>query len=209
MGSGSSLPRSPSCCRNNDGQVRVLVVDDHPAVRAEVENVLRADAELAVVASAATASAAIAQALLHVPTLAIVDYRLPDRDGLSLTLALKRLPEAPRVLIYSAFADLRVTVGAIVAGADGVIEKTGDAEDLCAAVRATAAGRRTMPVRSAEAVRLVTARVAAEDHPIVDMLVDGAPPSEVAAALGVTREWLELRRWAILRQIIAPKSARW
>jgi PleD family two-component response regulator len=88
---GSSLSRSPSCGRINDRPVRVLVVDDHPAVRAEVENVLRADAELTVVGSAATASDAISQALVHVPTLAIVDYQLPDRDGLSLTLELKRV----------------------------------------------------------------------------------------------------------------------
>jgi two-component system response regulator DevR len=91
MGFGSSLSRSPSCGRINDRPVRVLVVDDHPAVRAEVENVLRADAELTVVGSAATASDAISQALVHVPTLAIVDYQLPDRDGLSLTLELKRV----------------------------------------------------------------------------------------------------------------------
>jgi DNA-binding NarL/FixJ family response regulator len=207
MGFGSSLSRSPSCGRINDRPVRVLVVDDHPAVRAEVENVLRADAELTVVGSAATASDAISQALVHVPTLAVVDYHLPDRDGLSLTLELKRLPEAPKVLIYSASVDVRVTVGAIVAGADSVVEKTGDAVELCAALCATAAGLRTMPVLSTEAVGLIAARVAAEDRPIVGMLVDGAPPGEVADALGVTRE-LDARRWSLLRQIIPPRSAR-
>jgi hypothetical protein len=46
---------------------------------------------------------------------------------------------------------------------------------------------------------LIDARIAPEDHPIVSMLIDGAPPHEVADALGVTEKWLELRLAALTR----------
>lgn len=210
MSSQSFLRRTPSPRRINgdfgDGPIRVLVVDDHPAIRAGIQSVLATEPDFAPVATAATASDAIDQARLLLPVVAIVDYHLPGRDGLSLTLELKRLPEPPGVLIYSAFADLRLAVGAIVAGADGVIEKTLGAEDLCAAVRAIAVGLRLMPALSIEALSAIAARVDAEDLPILGMLLNGVPPAEVAQTLGIAGEWLELRRWAIVRQVIAPEK---
>lgn len=98
-----------------DLPVRVLIVDDHPAVRAGVAGVLAAEADLNPAATVATARDAAAEARQLSPRVAIVDYHLPDRDGLSLTIELKRLPHPPGVLIYSGFADARLAVGAIVA----------------------------------------------------------------------------------------------
>jgi DNA-binding NarL/FixJ family response regulator len=185
-----------------DRPVRVLIVDDHPAVRTGVAGVLAAEADLDPVAMVATAREAAAEARRLSPGVAIVDYRLPGRDGLSLTIELKRLPHPPGVLIYSAFADARLAVGAIVAGADSIVKKSSTGDELCAAVRSVARGVRARPEVPPETMTAIAAQLQPEDLSILGMLTNGVRPGEVAEALGMTDEWLAIRRWAILKRVI-------
>lgn len=178
-----------------------LVVDDHPAVRAELTRVLSAGTGVGTVHSAATAAGALGQAIALRPRIAVVDYRLPGRDGLSLTLELKRLPEAPGIVIYSAFTSARLALAATVAGADGLVEKTAGAARLCAAVDTVLAGSRTIPDLPAMVRNAAAAGVAREDLPMVRMLVEETPPDQVARSLGISRGWLDLRRWAVVRRL--------
>jgi DNA-binding NarL/FixJ family response regulator len=195
-------PRDP---RVNSGPpeppVSVLIVDDHPAVRAGVERVLATEPDIAPVTTVATARGALAEAQRLSPRIAIVDYHLPDRDGLSLTRQLKALPHPPAVLIYSAFADARLTIGAIVAGADGVADKNCPADELCTAVRRIANGCSSLPVVPPEMMRAIASELEPEDLPILAMLVSRTPPAEIAGALNITTQWLETRRWAILQRV--------
>lgn len=181
----------------------VLVVDDHPAVRAALERLLAAEAGLDPVASAATVSGAVADAHRLRPDIAVVDYRLPDRDGISLTFELKRLPHPPGVVMYSAFAGVRLALAAIVGGADAIVDKSAGVKELRAAVRAVASGERVMPSLPAPALSAVVAQLDTDDEPIVAMLLDGSTPREVASELEIAADWLEHRRWAIVRQLLA------
>ncbi len=101
--------------------IRVLLVDDHPAVRVGARALIDDQPDMCVVAEAASIDEALAK--LDRPTdLAIVEYQLGEaRDGLWLTAQLKRREPAPRVLIYSAFAD----------GASATVASRGR-EDACA-----------------------------------------------------------------------------
>jgi two-component system response regulator DevR len=184
-----------------DRPVSVLIVDDHPAVLAGIERVLADEADIASVAMVATARGALAEAQRLSPSVAIVDYHLPDRDGLALTRVLKALPHPPAVLIYSAFADARLTVGAIVAGADGVANKKCRADELCTAVRTIANGSSSLPAVPPNTISAIAAKLEPEDLPILGMVMNRIPPAEIAQVLGVTTEWLEMRRWAILQRV--------
>ena len=184
-----------------DPPVSVLIVDDHPAVRAGVGRLVADQADMAPVAIVATARDALAEAQRLSPRIAIVDYHLPDRDGLSLTRQLKALPHPPAVLIYSAFADARTTVGAVLAGADGVANKTCRADELCTAVRTIAAGSSSLPVVPPDIMSAIASELEHEDLPILAMLMNGVPPAELADALNITTDWLEMRRWAILHRV--------
>jgi DNA-binding NarL/FixJ family response regulator len=188
--------------------VRVLIVDDHAAVRGALADVLVAAPELEPVGSAATAGDAATQARLLSPDVAIVDYQLPGRDGLSLTLELKHLPHAPRVLIYSAFADARLAVGAMVVGADGIVNKSTTADELCAAIRNVARGLSVTPEVPSQTMSVIEGELAREDRPILAMMMNGVPLGQVAEALGTTHEWLAIRRWAILKRVINERSDR-
>jgi DNA-binding NarL/FixJ family response regulator len=192
----------PGARRHGTNQaLRVLVVDDHPAVRAGLSELIAAEPGLTPVAAVATAGEGLAQAIALAPGVAIVDHRLPDHDGLTLTRRLKTLPEPPGVLVYSAYADPTMVIGAIVAGADGVVAKTARGHQICDAVRAIADGQPALPPVSPTALSRIATRLDPSDTPILAMLVHGTPPSEIAEVLAISEDWLDARRWAILQHL--------
>jgi len=192
------------------GPLRVVIVDDHPAVRAVLERVLRDEPDLVPSATVATARDALARARRLAPDVVVVDFHLScGEDGLSLARRLKALARPPRVLIYSAYADGHMTVAAIVAGADGIASKGGSGDDLCQAIRAVGRGHPAFPTVPATTVSSVAARLDPTDVPILDMLVHGDVTAEIAAAVGVTETSLDAHRRAILKRLTAsPASGR-
>jgi DNA-binding NarL/FixJ family response regulator len=188
--------------------VRVLVVDDHAAVREGVRAMLGSEPDLDPVAVAATAGDAAELAAAERPDVMLVDYHLPDEDGLSLCLYLKSRPGAPAALVYSAFADEHLVPLALVAGADAVVAKATRPDELCETVRALARGESRMPPLTQPAMESAGARLDAADLPIFGMLAHGTPPAEIAATLRMDPAWLVARRWAMLEQLREPTVRR-
>ncbi|HKP89717.1 MAG TPA: response regulator transcription factor [Thermoleophilaceae bacterium] len=189
--------RTPSDTRT----LRVIVVDDHEAVRAGVQAVLAREPDLQPVGGASGADQALDKARARRPDVAVVDHRLEAGDGLTLTRQLKALPDPPAVLIYSAHADAALTVAAVVAGADGVVGKGADADDLCDAVRFVGSGRSVRPKILPGILRSTASRLDPADVPILGMLVHRTPPSEIARVLDISERRLDARRWAMLRRL--------
>jgi DNA-binding NarL/FixJ family response regulator len=183
------------------GTVRVIVVDDHAAVREGVRAMLGAEPDLDPVAVAGTAADAAELAAAGRPDVMLIDYHLPDEDGLSLCLWLKSRPAAPAALVYSAFADEHLVPLAVVAGADAVVAKATRPDVLCDTVRALARGESRMPPLTQPAMESAGARLDAQDLPIFGMLAHGTPADEIAATLRMKPGWLVARRWAMLEQL--------
>jgi len=178
----------------------LVLVDDHPAVRAGLRGLIEDEEDLRVAATAATAREgfeAIAQAR---PAVALIDLHLPDDDGISLCLRTRSLPAPPRVVIYSAFADAGLAVRAAVAGADATLPKATAPRALLAVLRAVGAGE-TRPPLDARALRAAGERLEPGDLPILGMLAHGVGEREVAGTLGLDAETLEARRWAMLARL--------
>ena len=182
--------------------LRVLVADDHEAVRTGLSAVLTDEVDLVLVGTVAKAEDAFNATQLFDPDVVVLDYQLPDQDGLTLTRRLKALPTVPRIVIYSAYADARLAVAAIVAGADGVVSKAGIADELCQAIRAVANGSTVLPTTGPAALRAAADLLDPGDAPILGMLAHGTEPREVAEALGIAERRLDARRWAMLRRLM-------
>ena len=175
-------PRSPPPRRFP--MIRLLIVDDHPAMRAGLTAVLRA--EPGIVLGTASSEEDLGPALTRTkPDVILLDYHLPGADGLKLCRRLKREVPAPGVLLYSAYADSAMVVPAILAGADGLLNKSAPAPELFDALRAVARGDRVLPPVPRELLESAGQRVDPEDLPILAMVVDGTPVAEVAEALRV------------------------
>ncbi len=165
--------------------IRVALIDDHPALVAGLTAVLGAEPGIVPVGTAA--DAAEAEHLLYrtQPDLVLLDYHLPRGDGLQLCQRIKRSPPAPRVLIYSAYADAWLGFAARVAGADGVASKAAPARELYELIRRVAGGERVLPPVTRDQLQEAGNRVEAEDLPLLSMLVDGTPPHDIAETLRI------------------------
>jgi DNA-binding NarL/FixJ family response regulator len=191
--------------------IRVLVVDDHPAVRQGLEAMFRHEPGLTCVGTAASAGEAhdLWLAVERPPAdVVVVDRHLPDEDGLSLCLWLHTRTPAPAVVIYSAFADEALVLPAVVAGAAALVGKVADPADLCAAVGAAAAGGRDMPHVSPTVGAVQAARLPSEDMPVLGMLRHGVAATEIAATVGIDDTALVARRWAMLEALSAAPDRR-
>jgi DNA-binding NarL/FixJ family response regulator len=184
-----------------DRELRVLVVDDHPAVRTGVRQLLEEQPGLSVVGSVGSAEAALSLAERKPVDVAVVDYQLGSRSGLWLSRMLKRLNAPPCVVVYSAYCDGPLSAACVVAEADALVSKGGVANELCDAVRDVADGATWLPPvmpRLAEAMRR---RLEPEDQAIFGMLLARIDKAEVAATLGMSRASLDWRMWAMLHKL--------
>jgi DNA-binding NarL/FixJ family response regulator len=120
--------------------IRLLLVDDHPVVRAGYQRLLEQAGDMQVVAQAADVDQACALFAQHAPDLTITDLAMPGSGGLELIRRLReRAPDA-RVLVFS-MHDSDMLIGrAFEIGARGFVSKSCAPEHLIDAVRSVAAG---------------------------------------------------------------------
>ncbi|MFI6910454.1 response regulator [Nonomuraea sp. NPDC050394] len=117
--------------------IRVLVADDHAAVRAGIVLILGGTDDIEVVGQAADGVEAVEMARELRPDVVLMDVRMPRMDGIS---AARELAGVSDVLILTTFDLDEYVFGALRAGAVGFLLKNTDADALVAAVRLVARG---------------------------------------------------------------------
>ena len=184
-------------------QIRLLVVDDHPAVRLGLVQLLDGQRDFTVESVCVNAEAAVAQAEREGIDVAVVDYHLGGRNGLWVCRRLKRMAKEPRVVIFSAFANDHLAACCAVAGADAVLNKGVLGSQLCDAVRSVARGRRLLPRVSAPLADMLRRRLEDAEQPLFGMLLAGIPRGEIGHELGMSPYELASREGAMLRKLEA------
>jgi DNA-binding NarL/FixJ family response regulator len=120
--------------------IRVLVVDDHPVLRAGLEAVLRAEPGFVCVGGAEDGETMWRLLRRARPDVVVLDHRLGQEDGIELCRALRAEPQPPSVLLYTADPGAALERAALAAGASGLVDKAVDVGALFDAIRV--AGRR-------------------------------------------------------------------
>ena len=121
--------------------IRLLVVDDHPVVRAGLSMLLAADRSIELVGEAASAAEAVVVAQRRHPDVVLMDLQLGDGvDGVGATRRLLALEPAPRVVILTTHESDADVLASVEAGACGYLLKDAPAADLIDAVRTAARG---------------------------------------------------------------------
>jgi len=180
---------------------RVLVVDDHPAVRVGLVQLLEAQPDFTIGAVCVNAEGALARAEHEQIEVAVVDYYLGGHNGLWVCRRLKRMATPPRVIIFSAFANDHLAACSAVAGADAVLNKGVLGSDLCDAVRSVVRGRRLLPRVAPPLADMLRRRLGDAEQPLFGMLLAGRPQVEIEEALCMSARELASRRASILRKL--------
>jgi DNA-binding NarL/FixJ family response regulator len=187
--------------------IRVAVVDDHAAVRLGLSSAIAARPGFA--CAGVLGDGELLEALLYRtrPDVVILDYELPRTNGLELCRRIKQDPLGPAVVLYSAYVDPTLTVPSLVAGVDGLVHKGSPARELFEAVATVARGGTYLPRLIPELVQAAATTVKPADRPVLELLVQGHPWPEVAAALGLTAAQLGDRTRRILGGLQLPAGA--
>jgi len=190
----------------NVANISVLVVDDHPAVRAGLRALIDAEHDMHAVGEAGDMYDLAPAVRRFAPDVVVLDYQLPGDDGITLCRRIKRSVNAPRVMLYSSFVGPAMAVPARIAGADAVVDKATSPRELLAIIRRLAAGESLPPETTSEMLNIAGERLPAEDLPVLGMLVHGSPASDIADALRLTREEVDRRIERVLGRLETRRS---
>jgi len=171
-------------------QIRVVIVDDHEVVALGLRALLEDEADISVVAMESTAANAVVAATKYSPEVILMDYRLPDGNGVEATSAIRQIENGPRVVMITAVADRRVLGQALDAGCTGFVSKNADRADLVGAVRAAAENdayfthdmlKHLVSLRRFEQVD--GGALTDRECEVLQLTADGGSPAEIASEL--------------------------
>ena len=129
--------------------VRVVVVDDHPFFRDGVTRALVRSGRIEVVAEAGDGREALEAIRLLRPAVALVDYQMPELDGIGLLRVVVEEQLATRILMLSAVVDSGTVFRAIEEGAAGYLAKDAGREEIVQGVLNAARGNTVVPAELA------------------------------------------------------------
>lgn len=182
--------------------IRVLIVDDHPAVRRGLRTFLELADGVQVIGEAADGPSALELIAETAPDVVLLDMMLPEMDGLAVLHELRRLKLPCRVLVVTSFPD-RMAV-AIRAGARGYLSKDVDPVALVAAVRSVAAGHLLLEPSAAEALMTgpaISETLTAREREVLTLLAEGRSNREIARALTVSEKTVKTHVSSILLKL--------
>lgn len=120
--------------------IRIMIVDDHEVVRVGLRALLERRPDFRVVAEAGSAEEAVQKALDHRPDVVVMDIRLPRGNGIEATRRIvEALPET-RVIMLTSYAEDKLLLEAIEAGASGYVLKQIGSDELVTAIERVARG---------------------------------------------------------------------
>ena len=122
--------------------IRVLLVDDHPVVRAGYARFLEQDGDITVVAEASCATSGYISYLQHQPDVTISDISMPTVGGLELLRKIKLRHDDAKVLMCSMYDGRNLVRSALEGGAIGFVTKNSPPENLVIGVKSAYSGRR-------------------------------------------------------------------
>jgi DNA-binding NarL/FixJ family response regulator len=177
--------------------MKIVLADDQTLVRRGIRGLLELDDEFQIVGEADDGDAAVQKIIDKKPDVALVDVRMPRKDGVQVVKALRELGNPTPVILLTTFDDEAVLFEGVRAGIAGFLLKDVSLEVLQAALRTVAAGKTLiLPTVTARATRQVkkegVAFEAAEnpdqlserEREVLRLMAGGYSNREIADALG-------------------------
>ena len=198
--------------------ISVLLVDDHPVVVEGLRKVLATAGDIAVTGEAHDAAEALERVRSLKPDVILLDLRMPGASGIQATRRLREQETGAAVIILTSYGDQAYVRQALEAGADGYLLKSTPPEQLIAAIRAAARGRRQLSPELLDGVladfgglaREQTRRetdLSEEDLEILRRAGQGATNREIGLAMGRTEVAVKKRLQVIFGKLGAVDRA--
>ena len=175
---------------NTPRRIRVLLVDDHPVVRAGVGAIISYQDDMALAGEASSAAEAVSFVEAQAPDVALVDLGLPDRGGVELIGLLRAKSPFTRFIVLTGRTDGNDIARARQEGAHGYLFKNSPVEELLAAIRTVARGGQYVSPAAGRKSDEVSRRPAltSREHEVLHWLVRGDTNQRIAERIGVSED---------------------
>jgi len=175
----------------------VVLADDHPMLLRGLRDIVAAEPDFTVVATAHDGQDALALIQTLKPHLAVLDLAMPMLDGLEVLKAISHDASPPRVVILTAMISGPQVLEAITSGVWGILLKESAPEALVDCLRAVVMGKRQLPEAMVEKAiarnaaigsrqRILNEMLTAREREIAMLVCEGQPNSAIANALGLS-----------------------
>ncbi len=186
---------------------QLVIVDDHEALREGLSALLTARG-LEIVGAAGNVAAGLDLVTVADPDVALIDIRLPDGDGISLTRQLLELRPDLGVVLYTGDADAELLYTGLDSGARGYALKAGSMAELVAAIERVAAGgsyvdprldRILLSPRATEKLPQLSPR----EREIMHEMAEGLTAERIGVKLNVSVETVRTHVRNVIRKLQA------
>lgn len=190
--------------------VRVLVADDHAVVRQGLRMFLALDPEIEMVGEAVNGKDAVEKARQIVPDVVLMDIMMPVMDGITATELIRKEHPAIEVIALTSVLEDGAVVRAIRVGAIGYLLKDTQADELCRAIKAAAAGQVQLSPQAAarlvSEVRIPESPVSLTEREteVLRLLAEGKANKEIALHLYISETTVKTHVSSILLKLGVP-----
>jgi len=190
--------------------IRLLIVDDHAVVRQGLRMFLALDEKLEVVGEAANGAEAVRLVRELHPDVVLMDLLMPVMDGIAATEIIRREEPDTEVIALTSVLEDRAVFRAIRAGAIGYLLKDTQANDLCHAIKAAAAGQvQLSPQAAARLMREVQVpdspeKLTVRETEVLRLLAQGKSNKEIGSILIIGEKTVKTHVSSILSKLDVP-----
>jgi two-component system NarL family response regulator len=169
-------------------KIRIMIIDDHPVVRAGLASMLSTQPGIAVVGSASGGQEALALLETITPDVILMDLRMAGMSGLEAIRAINLRPNPPRMLVLTSYDTDEDIYQAVGAGAQGYILKDTPQERLLEAIHLVYAKKRYFPADIAARLteRMARSNLTPREHQVLQLVAKGLTNKEIGQVFGIS-----------------------
>jgi len=184
----------------------VLLVDDHPLVRAGLATLISTTDDLEIIGEAASGEQAVSMAGDREPDVVLMDLSMPGMGGVEATRQILDANLQIRVVVLTSFADQDRVTDALAAGAVGYLLKDCDPREVLAAIRSAALGHAPLDPRVARALlpsttTRVSDTLSVRELQVLRLVARGLANKQIGRSLGITERTVKVHVGHVFRRI--------
>jgi len=189
--------------------VDILIVDDHPIVAEGLQKLVLTKKIASHCLTVYSAKECIKTLKIFNPDLILLDYHLPDGNGIDLCKLIKQENEKIKVLVVSSFREQSIVKLMLVSGATGYVLKNASEEDILEAIQTVLSGKQFISDESQEIIdqHNTTTVVTDREIEVLRLIADGLTNIEIAEKLFLSPLTIDRHRKNIIVKLNAKNTA--
>lgn len=190
--------------------IRILIVDDHPALRAGLRALIASEPDMRVVADSGDGRQGLEMFRQHQPDIVLMDLRLPGMSGVEAILEIRKEAPDARIIVNTTYDADEDIFRAIQSGAKSYLLKDMPKEEIFAVIRAVHAGDEVLPSQVEERLkeRMRRPELTAREKAVLELLFKGRSNKEIAEALDISEDTVKFRLKGLFSKLgVADRTA--